>query len=292
MALDNELLSILTYTFLGTSLVSLWVKKHWGVWGGLLGLATVFGLASSRIDWVGLSELAAFGVLVYVYYRRQLPPILHTIIGLLIVAVSLALFSHQVPGYSNWMIGSERQFSSDAIPYSMSLNWDKPMVGLLILAFGLDLTRSKNDWRYLIRYLTPLFALGGALVLLASFALGYVRLDLKLPDVTLIWALKNLLFTCMAEEALFRGFIQKEVTALLSGHRWGRIAALLLASIFFGLAHFLGGVTFVLLASLAGLFYGLVYLKTNRIEASILFHFGLNLVHFLAFSYPALLAAF
>ncbi|MFQ5923913.1 MAG: lysostaphin resistance A-like protein, partial [Anaerolineales bacterium] len=173
-----------------------------------------------------------------------------------------------------------------------SLNWDKPMVGLLILAFGLDLIRSTSEWRHLVRSLIPLLTVGGALVLLASFALGYVRVDVKLPDITLIWALKNLLFTCMAEEALFRGFIQKEVTTLLSGLRWGRTAGLLLASALFGLAHFLGGVKYVLLASLAGVFYGLVYLKTNRIEASILFHFGLNLVHFLAFSYPALQAAF
>ncbi|MFQ5992717.1 MAG: lysostaphin resistance A-like protein [Nitrospiraceae bacterium] len=290
--MDHELLSILTYAFLGASLLSLWVKKHWGIWSSLLGLAAVFGLASSRIDWVGVSELTGLGALVYVYYRRQLPSTWRSIVGLLIVAASLALFSHQVPGFSNWKIVSGHQFSADAIPYSMSLNWDKPMVGLLILAFGLDLIRSTSEWRYLVRSLIPLLTVGGALVLLASFAFGYVRVDVKLPDITLIWALKNLLFTCMAEEALFRGFIQKEVTTLLSGLRWGRTAGLLLASALFGLAHFLGGVKYVLLASLAGVFYGLVYLKTNRIEASILFHFGLNLVHFLAFSYPALQAAF
>ncbi len=48
------------------------------------------------------------------------------------------------------------------------------------------------------------------------------------------------------------------------------------------------GVT-VGLATIAGLFYGYAYWKTNRLEASILVHFGLNLIHFVAFSYPALI---
>jgi membrane protease YdiL (CAAX protease family) len=44
----------------------------------------------------------------------------------------------------------------------------------------------------------------------------------------------------------------------------------------------------VLLATVAGLFYGAAYLRTRRIEGAILTHFALNAVHFLAFTYPAL----
>jgi len=42
------------------------------------------------------------------------------------------------------------------------------------------------------------------------------------------------------------------------------------------------------LSTVAGLGYGWVYQRTGRIEASILTHFALNLVHFLLFTYPAL----
>jgi membrane protease YdiL (CAAX protease family) len=44
----------------------------------------------------------------------------------------------------------------------------------------------------------------------------------------------------------------------------------------------------VLLATIAGLFYGAAYLRTRRIEGAILTHFALNAAHFLAFTYPAL----
>ncbi len=65
--------------------------------------------------------------------------------------------------------------------------------------------------------------------------------------------------------------------------------ALLICAILFGLAHAGGGVWYVLLATVAGLGYGLVYHRTQRIELSILLHFALNSIHILFFSYPALI---
>ena len=41
-----------------------------------------------------------------------------------------------------------------------------------------------------------------------------------------------------------------------------------------------------------GLGYGWVYLRTERIEASILTHFLLNCIHFVFFTYPALACRF
>ena len=45
---------------------------------------------------------------------------------------------------------------------------------------------------------------------------------------------------------------------------------------------------YVALAAVAGAGYGWAYLRTQRIEASILTHFALNAVHFFGFTYPAL----
>jgi membrane protease YdiL (CAAX protease family) len=61
-----------------------------------------------------------------------------------------------------------------------------------------------------------------------------------------------------------------------------------MSALLFGLAHARGGAPLVLLATVAGLFYGAAYLRARRIEGAILTHFALNAVHFLAFSYPAL----
>jgi membrane protease YdiL (CAAX protease family) len=73
--------------------------------------------------------------------------------------------------------------------------------------------------------------------------------------------------------------------------RHGQWWALSVASVLFGLAHAGGGPIYVALATVAGAGYGWAYLRTGKIEASILTHFALNAVHFFGFTYPALQAA-
>jgi membrane protease YdiL (CAAX protease family) len=127
-----------------------------------------------------------------------------------------------------------------------------------------------------------------ACVIPVSIALGYVRPDLKFGGFFLQWAWVNLFFTCLAEESFFRGFIQNGLSGLLARYRHGSVVALIIASLSFGIAHFAGGLKYVVLATIAGLGYGLVYQRTRHIEASMLTHFSVNAVHFLFFTYPAL----
>lgn len=44
----------------------------------------------------------------------------------------------------------------------------------------------------------------------------------------------------------------------------------------------------MLFATIAGIAYGYAYVKTKRIETSILVHFNFNLAHFIFFTYPVL----
>jgi CAAX protease family protein len=111
---------------------------------------------------------------------------------------------------------------------------------------------------------------------------------LKFPLQFYVWAWANLFFTCVAEEALFRGFLQRHFHGSLKGIRYGGILALVAASVLFGVAHYAGGVSYIVLATVAGLGYGWIYQRTNSIEASILTHFTLNAAHFVFFTYPAL----
>jgi membrane protease YdiL (CAAX protease family) len=50
--------------------------------------------------------------------------------------------------------------------------------------------------------------------------------------------------------------------------------------------HHHGGTIYVALSFIAGLFYGYAMMLTKRIEASIIVHFIVNLVHILMFTYP------
>ncbi len=126
----------------------------------------------------------------------------------------------------------------------------------------------------------------------ASILLGYVKVDIKWTNFFFLFALHNLFFVCFAEEAIFRGFIQKYLMITLQNFKWGKWLALFIAALLFGLAHIKGGLVYAGLAAVAGLFYGYAFLKTNKIETSVITHFAVNIIHFVGFTYPALYTAF
>jgi len=82
----------------------------------------------------------------------------------------------------------------------------------------------------------------------------------------------SFLVVSFSEEFAFRGVLQQHLTRLL-----GRWAALIVASILFGLGHVGFGNVFpnwpmVVLAGVAGLFYGQAYMEAGSIRASMLTH--------------------
>jgi membrane protease YdiL (CAAX protease family) len=196
--------------------------------------------------------------------------------------------THQLPGFSNPRVLTNLRFSPDSIPYSLYLNFDKTAAGILLLGWCHARLRTARDWGVMLRAMLP-WALGILLVMAVMAALtGYFRFDPKAPPPALLWMWANLCFTCVAEEALFRGFIQAQLQRLFRPLAGGQWIALAIAAAAFGLAHSNGGAMYVLLSTLAGLGYGWVYQRTRRIEASILLHFSLNTAHFFLMSYPAL----
>jgi len=117
-----------------------------------------------------------------------------------------------------------------------------------------------------------------------------VRLEPKWSDAALAFLVANLLFTCVAEEAFFRGLIQERLMRLAETRRqpaWNWIA-IAVSTLLFGLAHAGGGATWLLVATIAGLGYALVYARTRSIEGAILVHFAVNAAHFIGFTYPRL----
>ena len=99
--------------------------------------------------------------------------------------------------------------------------------------------------------------------------------------------MNNLLLVTLVEEALFRGYIQGGLSRRLKLLPYGQTIALLVAAVLFGLAHAAAGWKWVLLAGLAGIGYGLAY-RFGGLSAAITTHFGVNVLHFVFFTYPML----
>jgi membrane protease YdiL (CAAX protease family) len=238
---------------------------------------------------IAMLAVLGFGLLCYAYARvrmQLLPDVLTTVAT---VMFSLALMAHVIPGFSNVLVIRDAALGPDAIPYTLFLNFDKAQIGLFLLAFGPPLIASRAEWGTVLTDALPRLLVVAAIVMVCALSIGQVRFDVKWPEFFAFWAWANLLFTCTAEEALFRGVIQRRLqgTSRSGETTPRRLAGLLIAGILFGVAHYAGGASAIVLATIAGIGYGWIYWRTNRIEASILAHFLLNTTHILLFTYPA-----
>ena len=125
-----------------------------------------------------------------------------------------------------------------------------------------------------------------ATVCWGAWLLGIIDWGPKWPDVARSWIFNNHLLATLAEEA--PGL---EIQSCLKERHehlpYGEHLAVLLVATVFGLAHCGAGWQCVLLATLPGIGYGLVY-RFGGPAAAIATHFRLNLLHFGLLTYPML----
>lgn len=135
---------------------------------------------------------------------------------------------------------------------------------------GFDFHLKWSDWKTGLRELI-FFA---PIVLLLGLALGFIHPHRNLPGIgsaVLRWV-TIFFFTAVPEELYFRAWVQN-----LLERRVGRRAALAIASVLFGLSHFNKRSAhfnwrYVLLATIAGIFYGRAWRERRRVPASTITH--------------------
>lgn len=282
----------MTYLPLMAALLLLWVlpRKRAGLLViALLALSgLVAGFYFGFLTLPALAPMAILGLCCYFAARLEPRDLRYMVLALLILIVCFALFSHLAPGFHNQKYIEGAVLSPGAMPYSGWLNFDKPLIALFLIGFGLTPALSLKKLPRPGRVLTALpFVLAGLLALL-GVVFGFLAFAPKFPHMLALWLPVNLFFTCMAEEALFRGFIQTGFIRISGKGRWAGYTAVGLAALLFGLAHFGGGPIYILLSTIAGIGYGYVFYRTGRLEAAILLHWFINILHLLLFSYPAL----
>src|SRR3989338_5236578 len=68
---SNMLLwTLCAFIFLGTSFLSLWVRRDPKIWGTLLGLSLLSGLVAGNMNWIGLIFIIVL-LLLWVFYDRR-----------------------------------------------------------------------------------------------------------------------------------------------------------------------------------------------------------------------------
>ena len=280
----------LTYGLLALAVCAAWLKpiKAGAVvlppWTLLLAAACASGWWFGLLAPPALLTVLGFGVLAGVALRQK-AGVLRTVLLIATGAMTLAMSLHKFPGFVNPALVAEMQLSAASPAFTHRLNFDTATAGLILFALFCVPAHNRQQWRDIGR--NSWIILGTpALVLLAGVAGGFVAWDPKVSAYTPLFLAANLLFTCVTEEAFFRGFIQHRLAGAMDRWRAGPYLALGIAAILFGVAHARGGPALIVLATVAGLGYGYAYLRSKRIEAAILTHFLLNGLHFVFFTYP------
>lgn len=135
---------------------------------------------------------------------------------------------------------------------------------------GFDFHLHWSDWKIGLREL----AFFAPAVLALGLALGFLHPHFNLPATSkavLTWA-GIFVFVAVPEELFFRAWMQN-----LLERRIGQSVALLLTSALFGLSHFNKRSAhfnwrYVLLATIAGIFYGRAWRENRRVPASAITH--------------------
>src|SRR5690606_4152585 len=118
-----------------------------------------------------------------------------------------------------------------------------------------------------------------------ALALDVVAWAPKWPDSGWLLLANNALLVTLAEEALYRGYVQERLARFGRGGPWGATAERSIAALLCGLAPYAGGWLWMLLAGIAGVGYGLAC-GYGGLAAAGLAHLGLNAAHYGLFTYP------
>jgi len=250
---------------------------------GLLAIGYASAFALGQLEATALIPIALLvgtGLLL----RRAPSPAIGLVCNLVFVAVAIALFQHKLPGFHNLEAIHAERFTPDAAPFTMYLNFDKPLISFW-LVLACPWIEPHENWRRRAAAALVACAATSFVCLAIAFVAGSIAWAPKWPPLAWLWVLNNLLLVAFAEEAFFRGYVQGGIGRLAGGRSSAQWIGLAVGALLFGALHFQGGALLVVVASIAGLGAGLAY-RAGGLQAAVLTHFGLNLIHFGLFTYP------
>lgn len=209
-----------------------------------------------------------------------------------------------------WLPSEFGLLQSLSIPPVSGLAHPLSMIAIFILAvfyivirqfdIGFTYRLKANDYRIIVLNFLLFFMIA---VIIGSLT-GLIHVSDRLPDFSEIVIRFAVIYFLIAlpEELLFRGVIYKLLIKQLQGKKWAVGKAMIFSSVLFGLAHsfsanspywniFLGSIgvwhfpwAYVLLSSVAGYFYVLVFIRTQKITAAALLHLLVEWTWFVFFN--------
>jgi membrane protease YdiL (CAAX protease family) len=208
---------VLSWVAIFLAVPATWLIERRAIGVALLVIGYGAALASGMLGAAALTAIVVLIVLAYAVLPPR-PPAVRRVAHALFIVLGIALILHGVPGFHNPRVIHAERFTVDALPFSMYLNLDKPLVAFwLLLTFRwirgpqnttLALAAGIGGW-----LLTAVVCLGTAL------AMRLVVWEPKWPADALLFLVNNLLLVSVVEEAFFRGYLQGVRPEAFAGRR-------------------------------------------------------------------------
>ena len=247
-----------------------WHRPQHGLSVGLAALGYACALAFGKLGPLALAPLALLAAAAWGVMPER-PRAVRIAAHVVFAAVAIALSLHLIPGFHNPRVIGPTRFTPDAVPFTMYLNLDKPLVGLWLVwvlpwvAPDIPLSRALRTG--------AVAAVATAAACLPARSRSVWSAGRPWPPSGWLWLVNNLLIVTLAEEALFRGYVQGGLTRALRAFARGPWAALAIGAVLFGAAHAAGGWQWIVLGTVAGIGYGLAW-RRGGLLASALAHAG------------------
>lgn len=258
------------------SLAIIAIIFNWKYWQLLFFTSLLLAIIFNVLDEIGI--LIIFSGIICAWRAQYESGWKCHLLHLFIALWAIALAAHLLPGFNNLLVLNHVYSGALSSSFSMNLNIDKPMLifaFILLMPSMLKKPKHQNKWVLVISAMLILVFLP-----LLGYLMGLITVEFSLPHWIILFALNNLFITCVSEEVFFRGYLQNVLS------RYGAYWSVIISGLLFGAAHFSGGLPFVILGSIAGICYGLIYLATGKLYLAILAHFSFNLYHLIFYTYP------
>ncbi|VEA64488.1 CAAX amino terminal protease self- immunity [Serratia plymuthica] len=229
---------------------------------------------------IGGAIVISIAIVSYLLFKFRDKRVFSIIAELILVICAIGLTMHLIPGFNNLKVLNAVYVGPLSAPFTMYYNLDKALIPFILLACLPTLFKSKPTPPFKVWFWGLLVISVPALLIFAVY-IGGLRFEPHTPEWIWEFTLANIFFVSLAEEALFRGYLQQRLANIIPPY-----VSLIVASILFGALHYAGGLQMMLFAGLSGVIYGLAWMWSGRLWVSTLFHFALNLTHLLFFTYP------
>ncbi|EPT4728619.1 CPBP family intramembrane glutamic endopeptidase, partial [Escherichia coli] len=145
-----------------------------------------------------------------------------------IVLSAIALSFHLWPGFHNPVVLNSVTVGPQSTPYTMYFNFDKALVPFLLVLctsslFKKEVKSEVSLWKW------GALSLSVPLILFLAVFFGGLKPEIHFPEWLPEFILANLFFVSLAEESLFRGYIQSRLSEVTSP-----LVALIVAALLFG----------------------------------------------------------